>query len=118
MFIPRRPEGCRKSSSQVVQLILFPLNSCRKRLGVSNLLRVRVLFDIFKMFYPPKGLCKAEPTGVHFIVFREGCVTKCDTFNLLNVFCLFENLEILYLRIDRWMVGWKDGWTECVLQFS
>ena len=47
-------------------------------LALSNLLWVRGLFEILKMFYPPKGLCKAEPNGVHliffhFIVSREGC---------------------------------------------
>ena len=27
------------------------------------------LFKILKMFYPPKGLCEAEPKGVHLTVF-------------------------------------------------
>ena len=41
---------------------------------------VNGLFEILKMFYPPKGLCKAEPEwgpfdSFHFIVSREGCST-------------------------------------------
>ena len=48
-------------------------------LGVSNLHTVFRHLEILKMFYPPKGLCKAEPNGVHFdsfhfIVFEKGCL--------------------------------------------
>ena len=32
------------------------------------------LFEFLKMFYPPKGLCKAEPNGVHLTVFPFYCV--------------------------------------------
>ena len=34
------------------------------------------LFEILKMFYPPKGLCKAEPNGIHLTVFPFYCVRK------------------------------------------
>ena len=47
-------------------------------LGVSNFKGVRGLFEILKMFYPPEGLCSAEPERgpivftLHFIGVGRG----------------------------------------------
>ena len=50
------------------------------------------------MFYPPEGLCKAEPERgpivftLHFIGVGRGT----GGFNLQAVFCLFETLKMFY----------------------
>ena len=48
---------------------------CRKRFwGVSNLQRVRGLFENLQNVYPPEGLCRAEPEGgpivFTYVLFR------------------------------------------------
>ena len=68
------PEGCCESSSQGVQLILYPLNWCRKRFwGFQIYEGVRGLFQILKMFYPPKGRLLADscrgPIGFTYVLF-------------------------------------------------
>ena len=114
-------EGSCESSSQGVQLILFPFNWCRKRfwgfqiygrweaflkfwkyfiprrdsakqspMGSILILSILLWYEKgiwhfqftggnsqkknMKMFYPPKGLCRAEPNGVHLIFFPFYCV--------------------------------------------
>ena len=37
---------------------------------VSNFAMVIRLFEILKMFYPPEGLCGAEPKGVQLFLLR------------------------------------------------
>ena len=56
------------------------------------------LFQTLKMFYPPKGVCKADPTGdyfdsFHFIVVREGYLTLSKS-QLSDG--LFEILKMFY----------------------
>ena len=47
-------------------------------------------FKILKMFYPPKGLCEAEPNGVHLAVFPFYCVWE-------RVFGPFISLAVIRL---------------------
>ena len=61
------------------------------------------LFEILKLLYPPKGLCKAEPNGVHFdsfhfIVVWEGYLTPSIYFRkfvkkTLIFFILFDGMD-------------------------
>ena len=66
------------------------------------------------MFYPANGLCKAEPNGVHWILFAFYCGKRrvfC-TFNLLVGIRRFKILTLFNLRMG-WDgldgMGW-DGW--------
>ena len=56
------------------------------------------LFKILKMFYPPKGLCEAEPNGVHLTVFPFYCVWErvFGPFVSEPVIRLFEILKMFY----------------------
>ena len=54
------PEGWCESSSQEVQLILFPFISVGNGSGGFKFTGVRGLFEILKMFYPPKGRLLAD----------------------------------------------------------
>ena len=56
------------------------------------------LFEILKMFYPPKGLCEAEPNGVHLTVFPFYCVWETVLTLSKSQFSigLFEILKMFY----------------------
>ena len=45
-----------------------------KGVRILNLRGVRSLFEILKMFYPPKGPCEAEP--------------EWGTFDILSIYCV------------------------------
>ena len=70
------------------------------------------LFEILKMF-PPKGLSKAEPNGVHLILSILLCLRKGFwTFRFSGGNPPFQNLENV-LFTDGWDgMGWDgmDGW--------
>ena len=61
-FIPEGTEG----SPIVITYILFCV---RTRILDFQFKCGFCRFGTMKMFYPPKGLCKAEPNGVHLTVF-------------------------------------------------
>ena len=50
------------------------------------------------MFYPPKGLCKADTEGspIVFTYVLFGLGNVYWTFNLLAVFCFFETPRMFY----------------------
>ena len=68
------------------------------------------------MFYPPEGLCRAEPEGgpIVFTFDFIGVGNGTGVFNFAMVIRLFETSPMFYL-----MDG-LDGWTvpKSVLQFS
>ena len=78
-FIARR-DSARQIPKEVQLFLLmsyFVLGNVHWTFNLQTEIR---LFRTLKMFYPPKELCKAEPNGVHFILFpfywvREGCLT-------------------------------------------
>ena len=67
------PEGTLRPNG--VHLTVFPFYCVWERVfGPLFSEAVIRLFEILKMFYPPKGLCEAEPNGVHLTVFPFYCV--------------------------------------------
>ena len=93
MFYP--PEGGCGSSSQWVQLILFPFYWWWKRYwGVSISQLVICLFETSRMFFPPEGGCGGSfPRGpidtLSLLLVKE---TYIGAFGLAAVIRLFENL--------------------------
>ena len=86
-----------KQNPYGVVLTVFLFYCVYGRVFVTVNLRKEIhLFEILKMFHPPKGLCEAEPEcgsfdSIHFIVSGEGVF---DTFNLSAEICRFEKLKI------------------------
>ena len=66
--------------------------------GGFNLQAVFCLFEILKMFYPPEGLCRAEPERgpIVFYLCFIGVGNDTGGFNLQTVCCLFETLKMFY----------------------
>ena len=61
------------------------------------------VFEILKMFYPPKGHCKAEPNGVHLTVFPFYCVRKgCLDLS-------FQNQESAFLKSRKCFINQNDS---------
>ena len=75
------------------------------------------LFEILKMFYPPKGLCEAEPNGVHLILSILLCLRKgVWIFRFSGGNPPFQNLENV-LFTDGWDgMGWT-GRQKCPSNF-
>ena len=78
VFIPRR-DSAKQIPKEVQLFLLMSYFGLGNVYWTFNLLAVFCHFESLKMFYPPKGLYKAEPNGVHFdsfhfIVYEKGCL--------------------------------------------
>ena len=77
IFIPRR-DVCLQTPVGVQLFLLMYYFVLGNVYWTLNLLPVFRLFETFKMFYPPKGLCKADTEGGPIVfTYVLFCLRKC-----------------------------------------
>ena len=106
-FIPRRDSAKQRTEGGPI-VYLCSIFGLRNVFWTLNLHTVFCLFENLKMFYPPKGLCKAKPNGVHFDSFHFN-VVRDGYFSLpkLELSCsLFEILKMFYPPNGQWGPFW------------